>query len=192
MGIMKPIIYLDMDGVCTDFASAGIIANGRLPSEVFRLWSESFRGEFYPYKVMGLDMDSYWQAVAAEGEAFWVNLQEYEWYPELLRSLQNIGDVVFLTSGTYAPWSLSGKLKWLQVRFGENFQGYIMTANKHLLAKKNTILIDDYETNVTTFRQHGGNAVLFPQLWNSNHEVRDRLNFTLKSVKQLINRIQEL
>jgi hypothetical protein len=39
---MKPTIFLDMDGVCTDFASAGILANGRTPSEVFRLWSKSF------------------------------------------------------------------------------------------------------------------------------------------------------
>ena len=139
--------------------------------------------------VMGLDMDSYWGAVVAEGEAFWVNLQEYEWYPELFRSLQNMGDVVFLTSGTYAPWSLSGKLKWLQKRFGKSFQGYIMTAKKHLLANSSTILIDDYEKNVMTFREYGGNAVLFPQIWNSNHEVGDRLLFTLKSGEQITSRM---
>ncbi len=187
---MKPIIYLDMDGVCTDFASAGIIANGRNPSEVFRLWSENFRGEFLPYKVMGIDMDSYWDAVAAEGEAFWVNLPAYKWYAELYHSLRNFGEVLFLTSGTYSPWSLSGKLKWLQMRFGKSFQGYIMTAKKHLLANGATILIDDYDTNVVAFQKHGGNAVLFPQLWNSNHEIADRLNFTLESVQQLANNIQ--
>lgn len=186
---MKPIIYLDMDGVCTDFASAGILANGRDPAEVFRLWHLSFRGEYHSYTVMGIDMESFWEAVAAAGEPFWVNLQEYDWYPELLRSLQNIGEVVFLTSGSYAPWSLSGKLKWLHKRFGRDFQGYVFTAKKHLLAKPAALLIDDYEGNVTAFQNHGGKAVLFPQVWNSNHEVTDRLRFTLESVERLANKM---
>jgi 5'(3')-deoxyribonucleotidase len=186
---MKPTIYLDMDGVCTDFVSAGIMANGRDPAEVFRLWSESFPGEYHPYTVMGIDVDSFWEAVAAEGEAFWANLQEYEWYPDLLPALQDIGDVVFLTSGAYVPSCLSGKLKWLQMRFGRDFQGYVMTARKHLLAKPGTILIDDYEANVLAFQNHGGRAVLFPQIWNRNHEVTDRLSLTLESVEQLANKM---
>ena len=182
---MKPTIYLDMDGVCTDFASAGILANGRDPAEVFRLWRNSFPGEYHPYTVMGIEMESFWEAVAADGESFWVNLQEYEWFSELLRSLQNIGEVVFLTSGSYAPWSLSGKLKWLQKRFGRDFQGYVFTARKHLLAKPATILIDDYDANVAAFQKHGGKAVLFPQVWNANHDVIDRLGFTLDAVERL-------
>jgi 5'(3')-deoxyribonucleotidase len=184
---MKPTIYLDMDGVCTDFASAGIIANGRNPSEVFRLWHKSFRGEYHAYKVMGIDMESFWEAVTAEGEAFWVNLQEYAWYSELLGSLQNFGEVLFLTSGSYAPRSLSGKLQWLQIRFGKDFRGYVMTARKHLLAKPGTILIDDYEANVLAFQKHGGKAVLFPQVWNREHGVTDSLGFTLESVERLAN-----
>ena len=179
-----------MDGVCTDFASAGIRANGRDPTQVLATWNQSFRGEFLPYKVMALDRDAYWEAIARQGESFWINLQEYEWYPKLVCSLLEIGDVVFLTSGTYAPGSLSGKLLWLQNRFGYNFQGYVFTAKKYLLANPYSILIDDYELNVTEFRQHGGKAVLFPQIWNSNCMINNKIEFTLQSVKQFMNEIQ--
>jgi 5'(3')-deoxyribonucleotidase len=184
---MKPTIYLDMDGVCTDFASAGIRANGRDPTQVLATWDQSFRGEFLPYKVMELDRDAYWEAIARQGESFWINLQEYEWYPKLVCSLLEMGEVVFLTSGIYEPRSLSGKLIWLQHRFGNDFQGYIFTAKKYLLANPWSILIDDYELNVTEFRQHGGQAVLFPQIWNSNCMINNKIEFTLKSVRQLVS-----
>lgn len=189
---MKPTIYLDMDGVCTDFASAGIRAHGRDPSQVMATWEQSFRGEFLPYKVMKLDRDTFWDAIAQEGEVFWINLQEYEWYPELIASLSEMGEVIFLTSGTYAPGSLSGKLKWLQCRFGHDFQGYVFTARKYLLANPWSVLIDDYETNVAEFRQHGGKAVLFPQIWNGNSMVDNKIGFTLEAVRQFINEMQAL
>jgi len=189
---MKTTIYLDMDGVCTDFAAAGIRTHGQDPSQVLMTWEQSFRGEFLPYKVMGLEKEVFWDAIARQGEAFWIDLQEYDWYPELLEALLKMGEVVFLTSGTYAPGSLSGKLKWLQHRFGNDFQGYVFTARKHLLANPWSILIDDYESNVAEFRQHGGQAVLFPQPWNSNCMIADKLGFTLESVRQAIHEMQAL
>lgn len=175
-----------MDGVCTDFASAGIRANGHDPAQVLATWDQSFRGEFLPYKVMGLDREVYWEAISQQGESFWINLQEYDWYTQLICSLLEIGEVVFLTSGTYAPGSLSGKLIWLQHRFGQDFQSYVFTAKKYLLANPESILIDDYELNVTEFRQHGGKAVLFPQIWNSNCMIHNKLEFTLQSVEQFM------
>jgi 5'(3')-deoxyribonucleotidase len=187
---MKAIIYVDMDGVCTNFASAGIQANGRDPTQVLATWNQRFRGEFLPYKVMEMDRDAYWGAIAQQGESFWINLQEYEWYPKLICSLREIGEVVFLTSGTYAPSSLSGKLRWLQHRFGPDFQGYVFTAKKYLLAHPWSILIDDYELNVTEFRQYGGQAVLFPQIWNSNCTITNQLEYTLESVKQFVNEMR--
>ncbi len=75
------------------------------------------------------------------------------------------------------------------MRFGGDFQGYVMTARKHLLAKPGTILIDDYEANVMAFQKDGGKAVLFPQIWNANHEITDRLDFALESVERLANKM---
>ena len=33
MNRIEPVIYLDLDGVCTDFVYAGAVANGRDPVE---------------------------------------------------------------------------------------------------------------------------------------------------------------
>ena len=179
---MNPQILVDMDGVCTDFHTAGISVNEGDPSEVYRDWERNYRGVFFIYDVMGIEKDEFWGAVAAAGERFWVDLKEYEWFAEMLKSLQAIGDVTFLSSGTYSPWSLSGKLKWLQTRFGTAFQDYIFTASKHLLANSHSILIDDYEENVTGFQRHGGKAVLFPQIWNRNHGIAEKLEYTMEAV----------
>lgn len=179
-----------MDGVCTDFPTSGILVNGRNPSKVYRAWEEHFRGVFYAYDVMGIEKDAFWEAVAAAGENLWTDLPEYEWFAELLQALRAIGDVTFLSSGTYAPWSLSGKLKWLQLRFGTDFQDYIFTASKHLLASPHSILIDDYEANVTRFQRHGGKAVLFPQIWNRNHGIVGKLGYTLEAVGEYAAKIK--
>ncbi len=41
----------------------------------------------------------------------------------------------------------------------------------------------DYGENVGRFIAAGGSAVAFPQVWNANHGVADRVGFTLDAVK---------
>ena len=38
MSRIEPVIYLDLDGVCTDYVGAGIRALGRQPDEVLAYW----------------------------------------------------------------------------------------------------------------------------------------------------------
>lgn len=186
---MKPIIYLDMDGVCVDFTSAGIRANGKLPDVVLKRWEEEFPGEFYPNKALEVTMREFWKAIAVVGESFWIDLEEYEWYNQLLTELQARAKVIFLSTATYNPTCLSGKLKWLQKRFGEEFQDYIFTAHKYCLASSSTILIDDYYKNINEFRGSGGTAVLFPQIWNTNHHIEDKIKFTLEKVDEFLKNL---
>ena len=181
-----PIIYLDMDGVCVDFASAGLRANGFDPDQALQLWQGQALGEFHTYKVLGIDRDDYWQAIARQGEDFWVNLEAYPWFSQLYQALTDIGPVFFLSAPTRTPSCLSGKAKWLQRRFGGTFRDFIFTTHKHLLAQSQTILIDDYEMNINRFRQAGGQGVLFPQLWNGNYRhVSQRLDYTIGQVRKL-------
>lgn len=179
---MNPVIYLDMDGVCTDFASASILANGRDPKKVFDAWKKENKNAFLPYIVMDIDKDEYWEAIHSAGENFWIGLNEYPWFNELYKSLTDVADVIFLSATTRDGSCLSGKLNWLQKRFGREFQKYIFTAHKHRLANKNSILIDDYEINTSSFIKHGGSAVLFPQIWNSNHYIISNIDYTIEQV----------
>ena len=181
---IEPVIYLDLDGVCTDFISAGAVAIGQDPAQVLARWARDFKGEFRVHVVMGTERGEFWQALDDAGEVFWVELEEYPWFKELYDALSNLAPVIFLSSATRAPSCLSGKLKWLQARFGRKFRDYIFTAHKQQLASPSALLVDDYERNVEGFLGAGGSAVLFPQPWNSNHDIEDRLEYALAQARE--------
>lgn len=168
---MQRELYLDLDGVCVDFIRGAIAAHDYDPDEVLARWASEHRGEFLPYKVMGLEMDLFWNRLHELGESFWIELEPFPWFDDLYCRLSEVGHVVFCTASTRAPSCLSGKLHWLQARFGTEFQDFILTAHKDRLAHENAYLIDDFDENIERFCRRGGQGILFPQFWNSNHVV---------------------
>jgi len=184
MAKIEPVIYLDMDGVCVDFISAGLLANRFDPDDIFIKWQREYLGEYHVHQVLGIPARTYWNAISALGAAFWANLDEYPWFWELYNTLAEIAPVIFLSSGTRAPATLSGKMQWLQNRFGETYRNYIFTPQKQQLASGGALLIDDYDRNVDDFTAAGGSAIRFPQLWNRNHPIQDSLAFTLGMVAE--------
>mgnify|MGYP006280617207 CR=1 FL=1 len=184
MSAKEPIIYLDLDGVCTNLIGAAIELHGENPREILNKWEEEFPGEFNAYKVMGMEKDEFWEIIHDNGVGFWARLDEYPWFKELYRELSKIADVFFLSAPTYSGASLAGKLKWLQDRFNKEFQDYVFTSHKYHLAHPNSILIDDYDRNVDLFREQGGSGILFPQFWNDNYHIKNKLEYTLNKVKK--------
>jgi 5'(3')-deoxyribonucleotidase len=183
MSRIEPVIYLDLDGVCADYVSAAIRAFGRRPQEVMAYWQAELPGEYSLPAVLGVESRVYWRTIDAQGESFWSGLQAYPWFDQIYASLSEVAPVIFLTAATWAPECHSGKIKWLQARFGGSFRDYIITAHKQQLAVPKAILIDDYDRNFERFRQAGGSGILFPQVWNRNHTVSDRLDFVLSEIK---------
>ena len=45
---------------------------------------------------------------------------------------------------------------------------YAITPRKHLFARPDSLLIDDYSENIERFEAHGGHAILVPRPWNDN------------------------
>lgn len=178
-------IYLDIDGVCTNFIEACIIANGFNSKEVLELWKNEYRGEFRAFKVLGISNKDFWKNIEKKGEEFWSQMEPYPWFLELYEKLNTVGKVHFLSSPSMAPNSLSGKLKWLQKYFGRDFRDYIITPNKELLAHKNAYLIDDYPKNVEKFKVHGGNAILFPQYWNTKEIIDNKIEHVISLIKNI-------
>jgi len=189
MSQIEPVIYLDLDGVCADYVSAAIRTCGYQPEEIFELWKQEHQGDYRIHKVLGINRQTYWDTQSQAGESFWSGLESYHWFDDLYKSLGEIATVIFLSSASRAPECLSGKLKWLQARFGASFREYIFTGHKQQLAHRAAILVDDYDRNINKFRQAGGSGVLFPQIWNSNYPINDRLEFTLGQVKEWYERI---
>jgi 5'(3')-deoxyribonucleotidase len=166
-------IYLDLDGVCVDFNRAAIEAHGLDSGDVLTRWATSYRGQFFTYEVLNMEMAHFFDHLHTLGEAFWIDLEPYPWFETLYERLSEIGHVIFCTTPTQSPACVAGKLHWIQDRFGVDFQDYILTPHKDRLAHANAFLVDDSDRNVERFRSRGGNGVLFPQIWNSNHEVED-------------------
>ena len=175
-------IYLDMDGVCTDFITPAIEAHGLEPGATLDRWAREHPGEFYPFDVLDMEPDTFWGPLADLGEAFWVGLKAYEWFDEMFARLNRLGHVVFLTSPTQAPASVSGKLRWLQDRYGMGFQDFVFTTHKDRLAHGNAVLIDDYDVNVSRFVDRGGMGVVFPQFWNCNAHIDEGIEYVIDRV----------
>jgi 5'(3')-deoxyribonucleotidase len=186
----KPIIYLDMDGVSTQFVTKAIKVNGKDPEKIINKWDNSHRGNYAVDEIMGITRENFWKNIHQHGEDFWRDLEEYPWFQELYEKLNDITEVVFLTTPTNFGYCLEGKLKWLKDRFGGEFNNYIFTFHKHFIADDKSLLIDDYDGNIENFEKWGGKGVLFPQIWNKNHEIEDGVEYTLEQVNEWYERVK--
>ena len=153
----RPVILLDMDGVCCDFASAAARACGHAGERIVK-WNM--------YEQFGITGGEFWRHVDAGGVSFWTGLDAYPWFPFLYQALMVQGEVYFTTTPSQSPYSFAGKIAWLQRRLGNDFQRFIFTPHKHLLAGPGRVLIDDNAETCKRFEEHGGRAILFPQAWN--------------------------
>jgi calcineurin-like phosphoesterase family protein/5'(3')-deoxyribonucleotidase len=167
-------VYLDMDGVvcCLTRAVYDLFKEDDKYDELYENWPLA---TYDMTKVFGIESESVmWNTIDAGGPEFWQNVPEFPWFQDLYDALAQRGRVVFLTSPSCDASSLSGKLLWLQDRFGKFYRDYIITNKKHLLAHPKAVLVDDSPAMVKMFRDAGGQAVLFPQPWNG-HTVPDNV-----------------
>lgn len=164
---------LDMDGVIADFVGGA--------SVVFDV-DLSQMDNWHIEKFMGLSEAEFWMIVNAQGPEFWENLPEYAWTDDLVRLLGE-NSFVISTAPSRSPDSAYGKIKWLHRKFGPKFNRYMLGRQKELMAKSGLVLIDDKEANVEKFRQAGGQAVLFPQMWNYNADrVDNRIGYVAEAL----------
>jgi len=186
MGLLDPrgkVIYLDMDGVMTNFVYAATAAfNSKLakdigldlPSvdydEMLTAWP---KGEYDIAPRLDLDTNQLWELVARGGVAFWRHMRGYDGWRKFYASLTEIPDtrVIICTSpggrGYGATDCVKGKLLWLQDNLGYEFRDYIFTKHKEQLARPGATLIDDSDSNCDKFIKAGGSAWLLPRVWNS-------------------------
>jgi 5'(3')-deoxyribonucleotidase len=176
MGQPLEHIFLDMDGVLTDFVSATVRLHGQ--PDVLQNWPP---GERDIPQVLHVSRTHYWNLIDAQGADFWASLEPFPWFADLVALVREFAPMTILTSPSLAPTCLDGKVQWLYSHFpkeqGRRFTDYLMGRQKHLLAQPRRVLIDDAEANVEDFRAAGGHAILFPQPWNANYAIQDRLAY---------------
>jgi len=143
---------------------------------------------------MGIVSDEeMWSLITEEGEDFWANLELFPWSKELVRRMEKLGDVFFLTSPGSCIHSPSGKMEWIKEHFGiEYMKKTIITKHKYMCAAPNRVLIDDEKNKVQKFREFGGHAFIWPDclcLLDGDKDVNGVTDKLEKIVRSLSRRM---
>lgn len=161
-------IFLDLDGVLADWASAAIIAHNRNPDRVLEAWPA---GTYDIAEVLGISANAMWAPIHAAGAEFWANLDPYPWVHDMVQGCRSVAPTTILTSPSLDPSAAAGKVAWMQRMFGRSFRDYLIGPDKPSCARRGAVLIDDRDAGCEAFVEAGGHAVVFPQPWNTAHAV---------------------
>ena len=171
--------YIDMDGVLADFFKSALLVNHVDCSAI-----NYPKGQYNIEKWLGVKTEYFWERIDDHGEGFWSGLDLCEGALELWEIVQPLNPII-LTSPSMQPHCVSGKLKWLQSTFGNQFRDYIFCPAQHKLhlAKEHCLLVDDRETNVRDFYAVGGQAYLWPHIGNNSAAT---INDALSDIKIMV------
>jgi len=179
---MVNTVFLDCDGVLANFRK-GI--------------HDAF-GKFYDYPTLSKKWKFWddWPDVTFEMVnavctiEFWQNLRGMHDSNNILHAVIDkfpVGQIYLLTTPMPNVESATGRWSWIKEYLPEFYKRTIITqAPKHLLARPDTLLIDDKNENVDGFREAGGKALLVPRPWNRAHLQANR---TVEVVKEFLERI---
>ncbi len=138
--MVKPTIFLDLDGVIADFEGHAHThdkyhTTGKLNREA---------------------LDHQW----------WSTIPIYDGAREFYKNLQDIGPIKFLTGPMLHSGCHSGKAEWIQ-NFDEERGKWALrdliicpSTDKYLLAGPSRILIDDRKNNIADWNEAGGIGIL--------------------------------
>ncbi len=136
-------IYIDMDGVLTDFVK-----------HVKQQFGDNFK------EILG-DKPLFWELVHDKGEKYWAEIPIMSDAKKLIKYLQNQDIAILSSAGSpknYTKEAVSGKKKWMKKHF-PNIK-IIIEYNKFNYANPKSILIDDLQKNIKPWIKAGGIGIL--------------------------------
>lgn len=166
---MTPVVFLDMDGVLSNFVQGALDHFGSKADIHDVTWD--FPRDILGFKDAG-DMD-FWNQL---GYDFWANL---EWTPEGQSLVKGVEEMVgqenigILTAPQDTAGCVDGKRAWIKKHLPKYVKQLVVTPAKTLFAAPMKILVDDHDPNITKFTKTpqghptGGRGVLVPRPWNS-------------------------
>lgn len=161
-------ILLDLDGVLCDFVLPAVRLFTDDPQKVCANWQP---GNYSMADNLGVSNSKFWKKIDKAGSFFWSNLPPYPWMRELIELCRAQAPTIICTSPSPKPSSLLGKVYWMHNHFGPGFRDYLIGAPRQFCARPGAVLIDDSDANCSLFRLNGGQAILFPQMWNERHAL---------------------
>lgn len=174
---MITTVLLDLDGVLADFHGGAMRCFGKTIDDLPP-------GEVWLPKALGITDEEFWQVV--NNPTFWSDLEPYPWVTDLPMAISSLGIKWFVaTSPSRQPESCSQKVVWLKRHFGSQFHDYMIGWGKHMLARHDRCLIDDWDKNIGPFIAEGGKAILFPQRFNAKGAMDDPVQYVIKELRKL-------
>lgn len=166
-------VYIDMDGVLTDFHGAMEKFFNIKPGEiVYELgnWDTCDKAA----KYLGLSGNQFWGDFTID---FWSGMGWTIDGKMILETLINsFGEenCIIMSSPANAI-SAHGKIEWLQRCLPKFYKDgrFALARAKHMFAHPDALLIDDGDHNHYKFIAHKGQSILYPRYWNKNHPLRD-------------------
>ena len=179
-------VMLDMDGVIADFVGGvckrfDIVDPFRNPAN-HGLW------DILPMdpRLAKLAPGEFWNSL---DYTFWYNLPVTEDASAIIETLltkYSQEQICILSSPCYTKGCMDGKLQWLRKHFPKFAKQFLFGNSKQFCAAPTNLLVDDRCKNVDDFESFGGNAILYPRLWNrlysKTQQALDHLKEQLKHV----------
>ena len=167
-------IFLDVDEVLANWLGPTLALLGHTIEGTAAMWDRCNPRPWDVFQVLSMPSHRAWQIIAEAGAEHWANLPTYPWTRPLYDHCRAVAPTYLLTSPcvTGADHCAAGKVAWMQRHFGSNFRDYLITSQKHLLARPGAVLIDDNADHCRRFTEHGGASILFPGLGNEHHALR--------------------
>lgn len=188
---MIKTVFLDMDDVIADFMG-----------ELHKALNIPYNYSNYPYKkgiwdilghqiMLNDELVSFEQCNDCCDIHFWHYLEWMYDGRDILRMILDkfhTNQIYLLTTPMPNVCSPTGKTLWVRDNLPEYIKRTIITqAPKHLLARPDTLLIDDKDKNIDGFIEAGGRGLLVPRLWNRAHFCADR---TVEVVKEFLENLE--
>jgi len=170
-------IYLDLDDVLNTLAPYVLVKLLLLDKDPKSyVWWDSRWG----YSIASAARDLANKAGCCEpGSPFWSNFDREGWASvpldpnavwliDTCSQLVGAENVFILTRPTQFGDCYAGKCDWVSDKLGQHWlDRLIVTGQKRLLARKDRLLIDDHQDNLTSWEFAGGEAIAYPRPWNS-------------------------
>jgi len=165
---MRKRLFLDMDGVLVNWLE-GVHRLNHWPYTE-GTWPYKMGPEgWYFYRELGVSGKNLFDG---QGRAFWRSL---EWLPEgksVFKMCEGLfgNRMCLLTNPHDGEGVVDGRKDWIKREIPHMSKRVLIGACKEMCATPDTILIDDFEENIITWRNAGGIGVLMPSPWNSLHQ----------------------
>lgn len=167
---MKKLCFVDMDGVLADFVSAACRAHER-PNPY---QDAAHHGVWDLATIWGITPKEVWAPL--NGEDFWIDIPKLplaDELVELLLSTFGSDNICVASSPSMSKYCVPGKREWMVRAYPALAKNMLFGSAKQFLAGPNRCLIDDFDGNVDKWKAFGGYGILYPQLWNSGHNIAE-------------------